>query len=382
MKIAIITLPLHVNYGGLLQAYALKSVLEGMDNEVTVLDPKDKMPLPLWWKAPAIYLKRALLNLVNKGKGPEVFRELRARRDFPVISANTGRFVAEYINPRVIKDYDEIEEEFDAFVVGSDQVWRPRYFGKIENAFLDFTSEWDVLRISYAASFGTDELEYEYAGLEECSRLLQRFDAVSVREDSAVKICDEWFSYKGAVQVLDPVMLLSAQTYLDMAAKDPFKPAEGKIITYMLDKHNNTGNISEFVSKVTGNSIYDISVNPGNPAIPVQDRVVPPVERWIASIANSSFVITDSFPVCVLSILFHKPFLVIANSARGLPRISSLLRLFGLDSRLVQGIDPEDDGQGWLLEIDWDSVDKALEEQRKLSVDFLKRSIERRSEDE
>lgn len=382
MKIAIITLPLHVNYGGLLQAYALKSVLEGMDNEVTVLDPKEKMPLPLWWKAPAIYLKRALLNLVNKGKGPEVFRELRARRDFPVISANTGRFVAEYINPRVIKDYDEIEEEFDAFVVGSDQVWRPRYFGKIENAFLDFTSEWDVLRISYAASFGTDELEYEYAGLEECSRLLQRFDAVSVREDAAVKICDEWFSYKGAVQVLDPVMLLSAQTYLDMAAKDPFKPAEGKIITYMLDKHNNTGNISEFVSKVTGNSIYDISVNPGNPAIPVQDRVVPPVERWIASIANSSFVITDSFHVCVLSILFHKPFLVIANSVRGLPRISSLLRLFGLESRLVQGIDPEDDGQGWLLEMDWENVEKVLEEQRNLSFEFLKRSIERRNENE
>ena len=382
MKIAIITLPLHVNYGGLLQAYALKSILEGMDNEVTVLDPKEKMPLPLWWKAPAIYLKRALLNLVNKGKGPEVFRELRARRDFPVISANTGRFVAEYINPRVIKDYDEIEEEFDAFVVGSDQVWRPRYFGKIENAFLDFTSEWDVLRISYAASFGTDELEYEYAGLEECSRLLQRFDAVSVREDSAVKICDEWFSYKGAVQVLDPVMLLSAQTYLDMAAKDPFKPAEGKIVTYMLDKHNNTGNISEFVSKVTGNSIYDISVNPGNPAMPVQDRVVPPVERWIASIANSSFVITDSFHVCVLSILFHKPFLVIANSVRGLPRISSLLRLFGLESRLVQGIDPEDDGQGWLLEMDWENVEKVLEEQRNLSFEFLKRSIERRNENE
>ena len=119
-----------------------------------------------------------------------------------------------------------------------------------------------------------------------------------------------------------------------------------------------------------------------NPAIPVQDRVVPPVERWIASIANSSFVITDSFHVCVLSILFHKPFLVIANSVRGLPRISSLLRLFGLESRLVQGIDPEDDGQGWLLEMDWENVEKVLEEQRNLSFEFLKRSIERRNENE
>ena len=382
MKLAIITLPLHVNYGGLLQAYALKSVLEGRENEVTVLDLRGKMPLPLWSKAPAIYLTRAVLNLVKKGKGPEVFRELRARREFPVISANTGRFVADYINPRVIKDYDEIEEEFDAFVVGSDQVWRPKYFGKIENAFLDFTSDWDVLRISYAASFGTDELEYEYARLEECSRLLHRFDAVSVREDSAVRFCDEWFSYPGAVQVLDPVMLLPARTYLDMAAKEPFYPAEGKVVTYMLDKHNNTRNLAEFVRKVTGHSIYDVSVNPGNPAIPARDRVVPPLERWIAAIANSSFVITDSFHVCVLSILFHKPFLVIANSVRGLPRISSLLRLFGLDSRLVQGIDPEDDVQGCLLEVEWEAIDKVLEEQRKLSFDFLKRSLERRNENE
>ena len=123
-------------------------------------------------------------------------------------------------------------------------------------------------------------------------------------------------------------------------------------------------------------------MNPGNPAIPVQDRVVPPVERWIAAIANSSFVITDSFHVCVLSILFHKPFLVIANSVRGLPRISSLLRLFGLDARLVQGIDPEDDGQDWLLEIDWDAVDEVLKGQREFSVAFLKRSLERRNEDE
>ena len=38
MRIAIVTLPLHTNYGGLLQAYALKRCLEDMGHEATVLD--------------------------------------------------------------------------------------------------------------------------------------------------------------------------------------------------------------------------------------------------------------------------------------------------------------------------------------------------------
>ena len=77
MKTAIVTLPLHTNYGGLLQAYALKTALESMGHEVTVLDLKDKMPFPKGLKAPFIYANRALKKLLKGSSGPEVFREKR-----------------------------------------------------------------------------------------------------------------------------------------------------------------------------------------------------------------------------------------------------------------------------------------------------------------
>ena len=189
MKTAIITLPLHTNYGGILQAYALKIVLEGMGHEAVVVDRKDKMPLPVWYKAPFVYASRALKKALKPDSGVEVFRELNYRKQLPLRSVNTQRFVDQYIAPRVVSSCKDIREgDYGAFVVGSDQVWRPRYFGNIEDAFLKFTKDWSVKRVAYAASFGTDELEYKYEQLQECSRLLQQFDAVSIREDVGVRM--------------------------------------------------------------------------------------------------------------------------------------------------------------------------------------------------
>ncbi|MGM9786553.1 MAG: polysaccharide pyruvyl transferase family protein [Candidatus Cryptobacteroides sp.] len=379
MKIAIITLPIHTNYGGILQAYALKTVLEGYGNEVFVLDPEEKIHLPEWWKAPVVYPKRLLLNILKGGSGPEVFRELRLRKESPLISVKTAGFISEYISPVSIKSYDSILEDYDAFVVGSDQVWRPRYFGKIENAFLDFTSGWDVKRVAYAASFGTDQLEYDFQQLDNCSALLKRFDGISVREKSAVAMCDEWFDCDRAVQVLDPVMLLPTEAYQSLAQRGNGRAIRTYAMSYFLDTPKNMKSLKDFLFRAARMEVLDASV-PSDRRIPVEKRVLPPVGKWLADIIDSSFVITDSFHVCVLSILFHKPFLVVANPARGVSRIESLLATFSLESRMVQGIDPSDDGEGWLMEIDWDRVDCILEQKRKESFDFIEKYLKSGSE--
>lgn len=362
MKTAIITLPLHTNYGGLLQAYALKATLESSGNEVTVIDLKDKMPLPVWYKAPFIYASRALKKMLKPSSKVEVFRELNYRRTFPARSLHTGKFVDRFIAPRIVDSYRDIHiGEYDAFVVGSDQVWRPLYFGNIEDAFLKFTAGWPVKRVAYAASFGTDQLEYDYESLETCSKLLAGFDAVSVREDVAVGMCEEWFGYEEAVHVLDPVMLLDADIYRRLAAESAEHPSKGKIMTYLLDPTREKECVVEFISKVSGKEVADVP----------QDSVVPPVEQWLAGFCDADYVVTDSFHGCVLSILLHKPFVAVGNSLRGMARMNSLLSMFGLDGRLVQGIDPEDDGEYWLAEPDWVTVDAVLAKQRSRSLDFL-----------
>ena len=93
MKIGIITLPLHTNYGGILQAYALKTFLASLGHEAVVLDPVEKMPVPKSLRAPFIYASRMLKRLMKGKKGPEVFREFRFRRELPVVGRNTFGFI-------------------------------------------------------------------------------------------------------------------------------------------------------------------------------------------------------------------------------------------------------------------------------------------------
>lgn len=376
MKIGVVTMYLQMNYGGLLQAYALKTLLEDLGHDVTVFDIERKVWFPKPIKAPFIYVKRSLLKILKGNSGPEVFREYRLRKEYPIVSSKVSEFTQEYISPRVLKSYSDIlKGEYDAFVVGSDQVWRPEYFQHIRDAFLKFTQGWDVTRLSYAASFGTDELEYEYELLSECSSLLSKFDAVSVRESSAVRMCDEWFDRDDAVHVLDPVMMQTRERYKEIVGQKCNPDAKGSVVTYILDRSPIKSRVADWVSEVTGRKICDVSVYPKDRFMPLSQRIVPPIEHWLSSFMDAEVVVTDSFHGCVLSILFHKPFLVVGNRSRGLARIDSLLGIFGLEHRLVDGIDPDDDGQGWLMDFDWDGIDKILCSQRELSRDFLQKAL-------
>lgn len=376
MRVAIVTLPLHTNYGGLLQAYALKMCLEQLGHEATVLDLEDKMPAPETYKAPFVYARRFLGNLLSGKSAKEVFRERRFKTELPVVGAKTKCFIDNYISPRVLKSYSQLTgKDYDAFIVGSDQVWRPRYFPGVKDAFLDFAKGWNVRRIAYAASFGTDELEYESPELEKCTELLRLFDAVAVREESGVRMCSEWFDRDDAMHVLDPVMLLDSERYVALAEKAPEHPAKGKIVTYILDKDAHKQSVIDFMSRVIGRQVHDISVSPYDKNIPLQDRVVPSLEQWLAGFADAEFVVTDSFHGCVLSILLHKRFIVVGNSSRGLARMQSLVDMFGLDQRLVQGIDPEDDGEFFASEPDWESVDKVLENKRTQCLEYLMNNL-------
>lgn len=376
MRIAIITLPLHTNYGGLLQAYALKKTLEGMGHEVDVIDREVKFVMPPSWKMPFIYMKRIFQNTIKLGKGPEVFKENRIAAELPVVGKELIDFTKKHIDPRIVKDYRNLKMgEYDAYIVGSDQVWRPKYFGNIEDAYLKFTLSWNIKRISYAASFGTDQLEYEYQQLEACSRLLSRFDAVSVREASGVTLCDEWLDYERAQHVADPVMLIDKESYSSLASEAARRPAAGKMLLYILDKNPQKQAVVNRVSLWFEDNVYDASVFPFERNVPVERRTVPSMEEWLSCFEDADFIVTDSFHACVLAIIFHKPFIVLGNQGRGLSRITSLLEYFGLESRLVHGIDPDDESDYYLSGIDWDDVDKRMNEFVRDSMDFLLRAL-------
>ena len=369
MRIGILTLPLHTNYGGILQAYALQTGLERMGHEVSVITTPNKAKLPVW-KWPYSYPKRMIRKYIL-GRNEHVFFESYYNRVYPIVGQHTLQFIDKYIHYfEVGKLLDLKENNFDAFVVGSDQVWRPMYYPtKIENAYLDFARDWNVKRMAYAASFGTSDWEYTAGQTRRCRELLRKFDVVSVREESAVELCRKFLGVN-ASHVLDPTMLLDVQDYVDLVKRADVPKSKGTLLCYILDE---TELITDLISRLAdetglipfrGNSRVD------DWSAPLAERIQPPVEQWLRGFMDAELVVTDSFHACVFSILFHKPFVVVGNKGRGLTRVKSLLKMFGLEKALYscngnKNIDLN------CIGIDWEDVNRRLQNLRKHSFNLL-----------
>lgn len=327
MNIGILTLPFHTNYGGLLQAYALQTVLERMGHNIQVFDKKRKpevyIPIMVYFKR--WVLKYLLFKMVEPIGQLEDYKHRKKR------NTNTWKFADKYINRLELDNIESIcKDDFDAIVVGSDQVWRKEYilnsFKCIDDAFLGFTQDWNVKRIAYAPSFGHDVWDYSEEETARIHKLLLDFDSVSVREKSAVEMCKRELGIE-AVQMVDPTMLLTADDYRILTKNA--RKSDGNLMCYVLDmseeKQSEINNIAE------KNNLKPFTVGANVEAEWGTDRasVQPPVEEWLQGFIDAELVITDSFHACVFSIIFNKEFIFLGNSSRGNARIESLLHTFG-----------------------------------------------------
>ena len=235
-----------------------------------------------------------------------------------------------------VDNYSDLKaEDFDAIVVGSDQVWRPKYFGKIEDAYLQFAKDWNIKRIAYAASFGTAEWEYTENQTEICKDLIKKFDAVSVREDSGKDMCKKYLDVD-AEHLLDPTMLLEKEDYIRIFANSGTPQSPGTLMCYILDETPEKQSLINKISREKDLIPFRVNSKVENCTAPLAERIQPPVEQWIRGFYDAEFVVTDSFHACVFSILFNKPFIAISNKGRGESRFQSLLKLFDLDNRIIE----------------------------------------------
>lgn len=376
MRIGILTLPLHTNYGGILQAYALQTVLERMGHEVVVFDTPNQLSLPPLWKMPLSYAKRAVLKA--EGKMNRIFIEQYYNKTRPVIAQNIQPFIDKYIHRKVIKKFSDLQScDYDAIIVGSDQVWRAIYFpmwnnSPLSNAYLEFAKGWKIKRISYAASFGTDDWEYTDEQTQKCKKLLQLFDVVSVREVNGVNLCKKYFNVD-AVHVLDPTMLLNREDYSLFFQKANTPKSDGTLLNYILDETVNTQKLIKSVAEQKKLKSFSVN-NPfeNDETKPLNERIKPSVETWLRGFYDAEFVVTDSFHACVFSILFGKPFYVIGNENRGLSRFISLLKMFHLESCLITDVNKIEFQE---LDYHWDEVNAILSKRRNECLVLLENSL-------
>lgn len=373
MKIGILSLPMWYNYGGILQTYALQTVLNNLGHETIYINrhhrPKtssEKLKTNL-----NKFVKKTILGNKNYPLYPSVSQKAH-------ISQNTLKFIDNEINPITNKlfSFSDLKNEsikkYDAFVVGSDQVWRPNYVPNIYNYYLDFVDN-DLIKVSYAASFGTDAWEYTQEESAKCKELLQSFTSVSVREDSAVKLCESKYNVT-ASHVVDPTMLIPKEHYVELINKYENEPKTEKgLFTYILDENEEAKKIIDKVARAKGLTAFRVMPKPfdGDFSYKKEEYIFPQLTKWLKAINDAEFIIADSFHGSVFAILFNKPFIAIGNVKRGLSRFTSLFKMFGLESRLILNINDLDDAK-INEEIDWKSVNEILHKEINTSTDFLK----------
>lgn len=323
MKIAILTQPLGHNYGGMMQAYALQKVLRNLGHEVITIDYKYP-EVNLFYKAAKLPY-RLVKKLAGKRKAP-----INLEAKLPYIQEYTRQFIAqniilsEYIDNETALSNHFDSNNYDVVIVGSDQTWRPKYSPNIYNFYLDFLKQnKDIRKVTYAASFGVDNWEYSDEQTARCAKLASLFDAISVREESGVELCRRRLKVDSEC-VLDPTLLLTKESYIELLG-DKYNPSPNKgVFTYILDKNESKMAAAEHISKQLDSNLFQCQANSNGSSL--VDYKMPAVQDWLASFANAEFVVTDSFHGMVFSIVFEKPFLVIANNERGAARFQSLLK--------------------------------------------------------
>jgi hypothetical protein len=372
MKIGILTLPLHTNYGGILQAFALSKTLEKMGHDVWLIDTNFKK-LPL--KKEVKFVIKQVIDRLN-GKSDILFPQ-RLRKS--AYKKYTKPFIDKYI-PKITETFESLDEiekniakyKFDAVVVGSDQIWNSKYFKYIEAAYFSFIKDPNVIKLSYAPSFGSDTWIYSPEQTKNCMKLISSFNAVSVREDLGVEFCKKYFDLNASF-VLDPTFLLEVQDYFDLLGNEK-KLSKGNMFCYVLDNNPDKMKIIQDIADEHALKPFQLDIIDGYDSSPLEWRTKAYVEDWIRAFYNAEFVVTDSFHGTVFSIIFNKPFFSLINYSRGGARFKSLLKLFNLEDRIIS---PENKTtpESFKNQINWDSVNLILKERKEFSKEFLLQAL-------
>jgi len=370
MKVGIITLISGgLNYGNTLQNYALQFFLNKMGiSSYTILDKYNDFHIKFKWinLFMGIPIKHTIAILINYHDSRNSLFELLKRQEKFLLFERKNINYSDYFTKNGVPD-NSIKDNYDSFVVGSDQVWNPE-FKYIRLKFLNFVPR--NKRISYAASFGVskipENLRQNYAAA------LNGMEHISVREGVGAAIVKDLINKEPTVHV-DPTLLLTKKEWAAIAEKPKCYNNNKYIVSYFLGtKPDGAQEEIERISRELNVEIIYLSdlkhikwyyIDPG---------------EFIYLIQNCSFMYTDSFHGTVFSILMRVPFVVcdrIQNDTNNMnSRIYNLLEMFNLNSRV--GTAENNYKISNAMKIDFPDVEKILSVERNRSEQYLKKAFD------
>lgn len=371
MKVAIVTLPGHFNYGNRLQNYALQ---EFMSNYVEIVET-------LWfgkneWNNPFAYLPelkrnkfdkmylKSFLKYILNWKGARKKEQIYGKDC--IRQYNIKKFSDKYINIKYDYKIDEgLNDIYDYFIVGSDQIW----FLSMDLAYIRFLrfAKADK-RIAYAPSFGVSKLPNKNINKNKLKEFFYGMKAISIREKAGANILYKLIK-KNVPVLVDPTILLFKEEWQKLELKPEWYNGEKYILTYFL---GNPSSIIENIAQKNNWKIYNL-MDSNN-----LDLYVSKVEEFLFLIHHAELVVTDSFHGTVFSILMNTPFLVLSRQEKGVPnmtsRIDTLLELFGYQNRYIIN-DKCDLSDKAILHMDFSNVRAIQEREIKRSTTYMKEAL-------
>lgn len=359
MKIGILTFQQAINYGAVLQLYALQKIIQklGADPKViNYISPKLENDYKI------VRYNDGLKNLLASIFCAKAFCERKRR--FKIFEKKYLNLTNELYSK---EDLNKICEKYDYIITGSDQVWNYTITDTDSTYMLDFVED-NNKKISYAASFGVGfipgELKIWY------KNLLQDFKAISVREKQGQAIIKSLCSKEVPV-VLDPTFLLTKEEWKKLNTCDTKN--KKYILVYCLRRSNLLNKMAEKLKIKTGFEIIVLNPRIRNIYDKFSAYNVGP-EDFIRLFMNAEYILTNSFHGTAFAINFNKKFLVdldINSAISTNSRLLNILSLLGLEDRIVENIDIKKMYQ----DIDYRKVNKILDEERIKSINYLKKSL-------
>ena len=365
MKIGILT---HyyksLNYGGVLQAYALAAFLRKQGYEAEQVSyrfssepfarkpaPRVSTPRPSGIRGKLTRYKNALRYRLIEKPREEAYAQykkyqLAARAEAFAAFCESVPHSADVSTPETIS---EATKAYDCLITGSDQVWNFDWFNSA--FFLDIPG-CCAKRIAYAASAGRSDFdEAETAYLH---RVLPALQAISVRESDLAAVLNELLGTDRVVQTVDPTLLLTAGEWEALAA--PRRISEPYLFCYFLHNDEALVRLAKRFARKRHLTIAAIPF-PGIEYNEVDGRfgkhrfdAASPAD-FLSLIRYADYVLTDSFHATVFSLLFEKRFATFPRSdaLRMSSRLRTLTELFGCPERFC-GV-PEEERFQWLNDL-------------------------------
>ncbi len=360
LKIGIITFHCSYNYGSALQAFALKTLLKKKKYDVNIINfiyKKDfeqyrLFRTKLYYKNPKAFISDILFY--NKNKIRKDNFELFAKKYFNLTQKK-------YYN---YKDMKELNDEFDIFICGSDQIWNLDCTQGVEPAyFLKFANK-DKLKIAYAPSLAHVKFARDYD--TDLKKAIKDLDYISIREESTLPLIQSLIEKKIEI-VLDPTLLLDAEDYKSLEKKQIID--KKYIFVYMLEYNINLVNYCNNLSKKFNIEVVYIANKKFNGLKGINIFGIGP-DMFLEYIKNAEYIITNSFHATVFSIIFNKKFVTFLTE-KSSSRMYDLLKKLEVSERIYkQGFDIKQD-------INYLQVKQNLNKMRESSLKFLNKALNR-----